>query len=144
MLREKLITSYIISSNKKIKNNSKEIKKNDIFIALKGKTFHGNKFINESFKNGAKYCITDKIHKSNKNIENVLIVKNIFDYLKKISKKKRKLFKGKVIGITGSAGKTTLKEALFFFLKKKFKTSVSIKSYNNILGVIISILNITV
>tara|TARA_Y100001970_G_scaffold291132_1_gene427190 strand:- start:236 stop:1609 length:1374 start_codon:yes stop_codon:yes gene_type:complete len=141
MLIEKVVTSYIIGNNKKIKINSKEIKKNDIFLALQGKNFHGNKFINDSFKSGAKFCITDKIPKSKTNIENILIVKDIFNFLKKISKTKRKLFKGKVIGITGSAGKTTLKETLFFFLKKKFKTSVSVKSYNNILGVLITILN---
>ena len=41
-----------------------------------------------------------------------------YDYLKEISIKKRSLFKGEVIGITGSAGKTSLKELLKFFRKK--------------------------
>ena len=68
-------------------------------------------------------------------------VKNIFDYLTKLAIKKRGLYKGKVIGITGSAGKTTLKETLAFFLKTKHKISYSQKSYNNKLGVLISLLN---
>ena len=50
----------------------------------------------------------------------------------------------KVIGITGSAGKTSLKENLKFFLEKKFIVSASIKSYNNNLGVMISILNMNI
>ena len=56
--------------------------------------------------------------------------------------KKRDLYKGKVIGITGSAGKTTLKETLAFFLKRNEIISFSKKSYNNKLGVLISLLNI--
>ena len=44
--------------NEKIKINSNEVNKNDIFLALKGTKFHGNKFINNSFKNGAKYCLS--------------------------------------------------------------------------------------
>ena len=141
MISEKEIISYILNHSQKIKINSNEVKKNDVFLALKGTKFHGNKFIDSSFNNGAKFCITEKNPKSKKNINKILIVNDINNFLKKISITKRKLFKGKVIGITGSAGKTTLKETLYFFLKKKFKTSVSIKSYNNILGVMISILN---
>ena len=53
------IKKYIIHNSNKIKINSKDIKKNDIFIALKGKKYHGNKFIDDAFEAGAKYCITD-------------------------------------------------------------------------------------
>ena len=58
------IKKYIFNNSNKIKINSKDIKKNDIFLALKGKKYHGNKFINDAFKFGAKYCITDKKYKS--------------------------------------------------------------------------------
>ena len=49
-----------------------------------------------------------------------------------------------LFGITGSAGKTSLKEYLSFYLKKRYKVSASIKSYNNNLGVMISILNMNI
>ena len=45
---------------KKARINSREIKKDDIFLALNGKKYHGNKFLVDAFKFGAKYCITDK------------------------------------------------------------------------------------
>ena len=138
------ITNYIFNNSNKIKINSKDIKKNDIFLALKGKKYHGNKFIGDAFKFGAKYCITDQKYTESKKKENILFVENIFSYLKKISIKKRSLFNGKVIGITGSAGKTSLKEYLSFYLRKKYKVSASIKSYNNNLGVMISILNMDI
>lgn len=138
---KKLIDKYIIQSSNKIKINSKDIKKNDVFISLQGVTNHGNKYINDAINSGAKYCVTDrKINLINAQ-KKILLVKNTFNFLEELSIKKRSIFDGDVIGITGSAGKTSLKENLKFFLQKKFKVSASIKSYNNKLGVMISILN---
>ena len=142
-LKEK-IKKYLISSPNKIKINSKYIKKNDVFIALKGSHNHGNKFINEAIKAGAKYCLTDTESNNIKYSEKILLVDDIFHFLKELSIKKRSLYDGKVIGITGSAGKTTLKENLKFFLEKKFEVSASIKSYNNQLGVMLSIVNMNI
>ena len=138
------VNKYILTSSNKIKINSKDLIKNDIFIALRGSKYHGNKFINEAIKAGAKYCITDKYSYKFKYNKNVLLVDDTFVFLKDLSIKKRSLFKGEVIGITGSAGKTSLKENLKFFLKKKYKISASIKSYNNELGVMLSILNMNI
>ncbi len=131
---------YILKKSNKVKISSKEISKGDIFLALKGKNFHGNQFINSSLRRGAKYCLTD-----NKNFaknSKIIYVNNVINYLNNLALKKRDLYKGKVLGITGSAGKTTLKETLAFFLKRNEIISFSKKSYNNKLGVLISLLNI--
>ena len=64
-LRDK-IKKYIFNNSNKIKINSKDIKKNDIFLALNGKKYHGNKFLDDAFKFGAKYCITDKKYTESK------------------------------------------------------------------------------
>ena len=131
MLLQERIKKYIITSSNKVKINSKDIKKNDVFLALKGSNIHGNKFINNALNAGAKYCITDKETKISKNSKKILLVENIQIFLCNLSENKRSLYKGKVLGITGSAGKTSLKEHLKFFLEKKFKVSASFKSYNN-------------
>ena len=144
MTLDKKICDYLIRQSNRIKINSKDITKNDIFVGLEGTKNHGNKFIEDAFKAGAKFCITDKKYNKKNNKAKILIVDNTFTFLRDLSIKKRNLFKGKVIGITGSAGKTSLKENLNFFLKKKFNVSASIKSYNNNLGVIISILNMNI
>ena len=141
-MKKNEIIKYILNSSDKIKFNSKDIKKDDIFIALQGKKKHGNLFLNDSIIKGAKYCITDKKINLKEKKEKVIIVHDLFNFLKKICKEKLNSYNGKVIGITGSAGKTTLKETLSFFLKKKYKISFSKKSYNNLLGLIISILNL--
>ena len=132
--------NYVILNKNKIKISSKDIKKGDIFLALKGNKTHGSKFIRSSINSGAKYCVTDDI-KFTEN-KKVIYVENIIQYLIDLAKIKRELYRGIVIGITGSAGKTTLKETLAFFLNKKFLISYSIKSYNNELGVLVSLLNL--
>ena len=132
--------NYVILNKNKIKISSKDIKKGDIFLALKGNKTHGSKFISSSINNGAKYCVTDDIKFSEN--KKVIYVENIIQYLIDLAKIKRELYRGIVIGITGSAGKTTLKETLAFFLNKKFLISYSIKSYNNELGVLVSLLNL--
>ena len=142
-LNEK-IEKYLINSTDKIKINSKDIQKNDVFIALEGSNIHGNKFICEAFDLGAKYVITDKKCRDKIYDKKILLVEDIIFFLEKLSIKKRSIYGGQVVGITGSAGKTSLKENLKFFLEKKFIVSASIKSYNNKLGVIISILNMNI
>ena len=121
MLNKKLIENYIINNENKLKINSNEIVNGDIFLALQGNNYHGNKFIEASINNGAKFCLTDKKNQIPSNSEKIFFVENIFLFLSDLVKKKRKLFKGKVIGITGSAGKTTLKEALSFFFEEKIQ-----------------------
>ena len=135
------IENYILNKSNKLKINSNDISKGDVFLALKGKNCHGNKYINHSLKKGAKYCITNKKIQNKKNLDKIYYVRDINFFLKSLAIKKRNCFKGKVIGITGSAGKTTLKTTLSFFMKKKYNVSFSHKSYNNFLGVILSILN---
>jgi len=138
---DKTIEDYLIKNRDKLKINSNNISKDDVFIALKGKNKHGNKYVNVSLNNGAKYIVTDKKSSSFTNKKNILVVKDILSYLLNIANNKRNSFIGKVIGITGSVGKTSIKENLKFFLSFESNVSASIKSYNNYLGVLISLIN---
>ena len=138
----KKLTQYLINNFDKVKIHSNQINKGDVFLALAGKKNHGNDFIEDAIKKGARYIITDKKIDINSHNENIVVVQNSLHFLKKISVEKRKLYNGKVIGITGSIGKTSIKENLKFFLNSYFIISASIKSYNNYLGVIISLINL--
>ena len=60
MLHKKLIENYIINNKNKLKINSNEITNGDIFLALQGNNYHGNKYIEASINNGAKFCLSDK------------------------------------------------------------------------------------
>ncbi len=136
---EKKISNKI--SLKKARINSKEIKKGDIFFAIKGKKNDGNKFINEAFKKKASIAVVNKIEKKI-NISRQIKVEDSLKFLTKSSELYRKNIKTKIIAITGSCGKTTLKELLGNSLKQLSKVGVSPKSYNNKYGVPLSLFNL--
>ncbi len=121
--------------------NSKEVKKNDVFFAIKGIKNDGNKYLKEAFKKKASLAVVNKIQK-NLNIHRQVKVKDTLKFLSLLSKNFRKNISTKIIAITGSAGKTTLKELLGNSLKKISKVSISPKSYNNKYGVPLSLLNL--
>ena len=121
--------------------NSKKIKKDDIFFAIKGKKNDGNNFIKESLDKGASFAVVNKIDRSTK-VSKQLLVKDSLKSLTNISKKVRLNSLAKVIAITGSCGKTSLKELLGNIFGKISKVSYSPKSYNNKYGVPLSIFNI--
>ena len=142
ILKEEIQSKIFLNS--KIKDasiNSKKIKKNDIFFAIKGKKNDGNFFIKESLDNGAALAVVNRIDKSIK-ISNQLLVKNTLNFLTKISKRVRANTSANIIAITGSCGKTSLKELLANVLKKNSKVSYSPKSYNNKYGVPLSLFNV--
>ena len=120
--------------------NSKEIKKNNIFFGIKGITIDGNKFANEAIKKGASVTIIDKNYGAK--AKNKIKVKNTLKFLTECASKLRESSHMFAIGITGSAGKTSLKELLGQSLNKIQKTFYSKKSYNNKYGVPLSLFNI--
>ena len=120
--------------------NSKEIRKNDIFFAIKGKKNDGNLFVRESFKKGASFAVVNKIDRLAIKSKQ-LLVKDSLKSLTNISTKIRIASNAKVIAITGSCGKTSLKELLASTLSKIGKVSYSPKSYNNKYGVPLSLFN---
>jgi len=129
-------------SNKTIINkasiNSKEIKKNDIFFAIKGKRNNGNLFVKEAFVRGASLAVASE----GKKTQTKIIVKNTLDFLTKASSTLRESLSSKIISITGSCGKTSLKELTGKTLNKIFQVTYSPKSFNNKFGVPLSLFNL--
>ena len=126
---------------RRAKINSKEIKKNDVFFTIKGKKNDGNNFIKESLNKGASIAIVNKINKST-NIKRQIKVTNSLKFLTKISEIIRNNSNAKIIAITGSCGKTSLKELMGKTFSKFSKTSISPKSFNNKYGVPLSLFNL--
>ena len=139
ILKETL-KSKIINKKRSIKLvsiNSKEIKKNSIFIGIKGKKYNGNNFADEAIKNGAILAVANKKYKNSK----IIFKKEPLKFLNRISTSYRKSLNANTIAITGSAGKTSVKELTGFCLNKLDKTYYSKKSFNNKFGVPISLFN---
>jgi len=121
--------------------NSKKIKKGNLFIAIKGKNYDGNVFAEEALTNKANYCVVQKnINKLDKN--KLIKYPNTKIFLNKLAVLKRNHINTKVIAITGSSGKTTLKTLIGKTLNEYGKTYFSQKSYNNHIGVPLSLCNL--
>ena len=123
--------------------NSKQIKKDNFFIAIKGKNYNGHSFVKEALKKKASYCIIQKnIKKINK--KRLIKCDDTIVFLNKLAALKRKSIDAKIIAVTGSSGKTTLKTLLGKTLSKHGKTYFSQKSYNNHIGVPLSLCNLEI
>jgi len=123
--------------------DSRTLKKGDLFVALKGDTFNGHQFIEESFKKGATAVVADKKYFVSGNINGkgiFLQVNNTLKALQQMAKSYRDVFDIPVIAVTGSNGKTTTKEMIANILSTKYKVAKSEGNYNNHIGVPLSIL----
>ena len=121
--------------------NTKNIKKNNLFFAIRGKKNDGHKFVKEAFKKGAIRSIVST--KKGQPFSNKIIkVKNTFSSLNDLAKVTRDATAAQIIGITGSTGKTTLKNLISFSLKNYGKVYYSPHSYNNKFGVPLSLSNL--
>ncbi|HSR17590.1 MAG TPA: UDP-N-acetylmuramoyl-tripeptide--D-alanyl-D-alanine ligase, partial [Ignavibacteriaceae bacterium] len=121
--------------------DSRSIPKNGLFIAIKGEKFDGHDFVNYAIENGAetimisaeKYEIFKKI-----NIP-IITVQDTLKALGNVAKIWRHKLNAKIIGITGSTGKTTTKEMLALILNEKFSVNKTIANNNNHIGVPLTI-----
>ena len=123
-----------------ISTDSRSIAENDLFIAVRGEKFDGHDFVGDVLQKGASAVIVDHL------IENIdsskqIVVEDTLDAYGKIGSYIREQFKGPVIGLTGSAGKTTTKEEIKFILSKFGKAYATAGNHNNFVGVPESLCN---
>jgi UDP-N-acetylmuramoyl-tripeptide--D-alanyl-D-alanine ligase len=119
--------------------DTRKIKKNCIFFALKGDNFNGNIFAKNAIKMGASFSIIDE---KEYQTENTILVNNVLDTLQKLANHHRKQFSIPFIGITGTNGKTTSKELINAVLSQHYKTHYTQGNLNNHIGFPLTILSI--
>lgn len=116
--------------------DSREVGQGDLFVALTGETTDGHKFLDQAFDRGASGAIVsqDTPHPN-------VLVSDTFAALEALAKASRARTSARIVGVTGSAGKTGTKEALFAALDRSPAKSAhrSVKSYNNHTGVPLSL-----
>ncbi len=125
---------------KKVKGisiDTRTIKKNDLFIALKGPNFDGHSFIEDALLKGAAGILVSDENHANK--YNGLLVKNTFLALEQLAEFSRKRFRGNVIAITGSNGKTSTKDMALKILSQYGKTHATENNNNNKLGLFLTL-----
>jgi alanine racemase len=112
-----------------------------IFFALEGQHTNGDQFIPELAETGVRVFVSHHLRKAPEKCC-ILLVKNSLTALQKLAIAHRNQFAIPVIGITGSNGKTTVKEWLSQILQNKLQVCKNPKSYNSQIGVALSILEL--
>ncbi|HDD43758.1 MAG TPA: UDP-N-acetylmuramoyl-tripeptide--D-alanyl-D-alanine ligase [Candidatus Desulfofervidus auxilii] len=127
-----------------ITDDTRMLKPNDLFIALKGKRYDGHIFIPEAIKKGALGIILKNNYDFNlpQNIA-VIAVEDTLKALGDLAHYQRKKFNFPFITITGSSGKTTTKEAIAHVLAQQFRVLKTKENYNNQIGVPFTLLGLT-
>ncbi|MEP0302516.1 MAG: Mur ligase family protein, partial [Maribacter dokdonensis] len=130
----------IFLANPSISTDTRKIKENDIFFALKGENFNGNTYTQKALDSGASYVVIDeeKYVANNKTI----LVDNVLKTLQDLANYHRKKCKAQVISLTGSNGKTTTKELINAVLSTSYRTIATKGNLNNHIGVPLTLLTI--
>ena len=126
--------------NSRIVFDSRKIKSKDIFIGVgKGKK-NGGLYYNDAISKGAILLI---INNKNVNHKNIIQINDTQKFINDFCEYILDIYRGKIISITGSVGKTTIKENIYqVLLQNNYKVSKSYKNFNNELGLKFSIMNI--
>jgi len=118
----------------RVTTDSRQVQKGDLFIALRGEKFDGHNFATQAIKDGAVAVVVEKrIDDIAENRQ--FIVNDTLEAYGRIGTYNRSLFKGIVIGLTGSSGKTTTKEELKAALSQYGKVYATQGNFNNQVGV---------
>ena len=123
---------------KSISTDTRSLKNNSLFIAIKGENFDGNDFVDEALSKGSNIIIADNKRFKNNKDKRIIWVNDSIKALKTISNNIIKDYGGNVIAITGSNGKTTTTNIIGQTLKNNSKT---LKNFNNEIGMPLSLMN---
>ena len=136
---KKLYSLFTSSSGVSI--DTRNLISDQIFFSLKGENFNGNHFALEALDKGACYSIIDDKSILDKN-PNLIYVEDSLKALQKLSSYHRSQYDTKIIGVTGSNGKTTTKNLIYSILSQKYNVIKTEGNLNNHIGVPISLFDI--
>ena len=132
------IYNYFLQSTG-IATDNRKINANNMFVALKGDNFNGNKFALSALESGAKFAIIDETEY--KIDDRFILVENTLETLQKLANYHRNQINITIIGLTGSNGKTTTKELIYAVLSQKYNTKATVGNLNNHIGVPLTLLS---
>ena len=133
----------IYKAHSSIQTDTRQLKKGDIYFALKGPNFNGNEFAISALEKGATYAIVDEpIQAPNNFKDQIIVVDDVLTSLQALAKFHREQFTIPFIAITGSNGKTTTKELVAAVLSSHYTTYTTKGNLNNHIGVPLTLLSI--
>jgi UDP-N-acetylmuramoyl-tripeptide--D-alanyl-D-alanine ligase len=121
--------------------DSRQARAGDLFIAIKGEKFDGHDFVGDVIANGVTAVLVERARASRANA-GVIGVEDTRKALGQLGARYRRDFQIPLIAVGGSNGKTTTKELIAAALRQQFPTVWSEASFNNDIGVPMTLLNI--
>jgi UDP-N-acetylmuramoyl-tripeptide--D-alanyl-D-alanine ligase len=122
--------------------DTRTVAQGDLFFALRGPNHDGNAYVDDALRKGAVAAIVDEKIGSARENDPVLVVPDSLVALQKIAAWARNQWNGEVVGVTGSAGKTSTKDVIAEMLAVKMPVAKTIGNFNNHVGVPLSILRL--
>ena len=119
--------------------DSRKVEKNSVFIAVKGERVDGHRFIPDVFEKGALGVVCESVPENPAGP--CILVEDSLKALRQIAEFYRKQLPVKVVGITGSVGKTSTKEFIAAVLSQKYRVHKTQGNYNNEIGVPLTVLS---
>jgi len=125
----------------RVTTDTRNCPEGSMFIALKGETFNGNAFARQALEKGCRYAVVDEPQYAD--AENIILVDDCLKSLQDLAREHRRQMGTRIIGITGTNGKTTTKELIAAVLQKRYKVLYTQGNLNNHIGVPLTLLNLT-
>lgn len=122
--------------------DSRHCPEGSMFLALKGETFNGNTFAAQSLAQGCRYAVVDEPQYASPENPRIILVDNCLETLQKLANYHRRRLGTRMIGVTGTNGKTTTKELIATVLGEKFKVLYTQGNFNNHIGVPLTLLRL--
>ena len=126
-----------------VTTDSRDCPEGSIFFALKGENFDGNAYANQALEKGCSYAVIDNPQYADALEKRIVLVDDVLTTLQQLANYHRRQLGTKIIGVTGTNGKTTTKELIATVLSKKYNVLYTQGNFNNHIGVPKTLLRLT-
>ena len=121
-----------------VTTDSRDVKPGMLFVALRGENFDGNDYVRSAIEKGASYALAERVPEGLE--DRVILVKDSLLALGAFASAYRNTLSMRIVGVTGSVGKTTTKEFIYAVLSEKYRTHKTDGNHNNHIGLPMSLL----
>lgn len=118
-----------------VTTDSRNCPEGSLFIALKGESFNGNAFAAQALKSGSAYAVIDEPQYAIEGEKRLILVDNCLKTFQQLANYHRRQLGTRIIGITGTNGKTTTKELISAVLSQSHNVLYTLGNLNNHIGV---------
>lgn len=133
----------IFTEHPVVTTDSRECPEGSIFFALKGASFNGNAFAKDALGQGCSYAVVDEKNAVEKGDSRYILTDDSLKTLQRLANYHRRKLGTRIIGVTGTNGKTTTKELLAAVLSEKYNVLYTHGNFNNDIGVPKTLLRLT-